>query len=99
LASQPPARIVADAPLPDELSVGRVVVRYRAENVRILPVFGPAARDVSPRIGHLHVIVDGGPWRSVDASGEPNFPPRLISGPRESIARGGKCPPLWCPVP
>ncbi|RBP03262.1 hypothetical protein DFR50_14515 [Roseiarcus fermentans] len=36
-----------------------------------MPVFGPGALDVSPRIGHIHVTVDDAPWRWADASGEP----------------------------
>ena len=36
--------------------------------MRIVPVFGPGALDVSPRIGHLHVIVDDLPWWWADAS-------------------------------
>lgn len=43
----------------------------RAENARILTVFGAGALDVSPRIGHLHITVDDAPWHWVDASGEP----------------------------
>ena len=38
------------------------------ENLRIVPVFGPGAVGVSPRVGHLHVIVDDGPWWWADAS-------------------------------
>ena len=79
LASQPPARLVVDAPLPEALARGVVVLRYRAEHVRLLPVYGPAAAAVSPRVGHLHITVDGGPWRWLDASGQPininKFPP------------------------
>jgi pimeloyl-ACP methyl ester carboxylesterase len=80
LASQPPARLIVDSPHPESLAVGRVVLRYRAENLRIMPVFGPAALDISPRIGHVHVTVDGGPWRWVDASGEPLIINKLPAG-------------------
>jgi hypothetical protein len=38
------------------------------ENVRILPVFGKGALNVSPRVGHLHVHVDDLPWWWADAS-------------------------------
>jgi hypothetical protein len=41
-----------------------------AENLRVVPVFGKGALDVSPRIGHIHVTVDDAPWHFVDASGE-----------------------------
>jgi hypothetical protein len=79
LDSQPPPRLIVDPPLPGPLSFGRVVIQYRAENLRIVPVFGPNALDVSPRIGHIHVTVDNLPWHWADASGEPlilnGFPP------------------------
>ena len=71
LASEPAARIVIDLPLADQLALGRVVIQYRAENLRIVPVFGPAALSVSPRIGHIHVTVDDASWHWADASGGP----------------------------
>src|SRR5262245_46800945 len=71
LESQPAARLVVDAPLPAQLAKGLVVIRYRAENLRIVPVYGPAALDVSPRLGHIHVTVDDAPWHWADASGNP----------------------------
>jgi hypothetical protein len=78
-APQPPARIPVDPPLAEALARGVVVIQYRAENIRIVPVFGPAALAVSPRIGHLHVTVDDLPWDWADASGVPviiqNLPP------------------------
>lgn len=70
LATEPPATLTVDQPLADQLALGRVIVQYKAENLRILPAFGPAVLDVSPRIGHIHVTVDGGPWRWADASNE-----------------------------
>ncbi|OWK22828.1 hypothetical protein AJ87_46160 [Rhizobium yanglingense] len=45
------------------------IIPYRTENFRILPIFGPGASDVSPRVGHLHVNVDDLPWRWADAGG------------------------------
>src|SRR5450432_1289284 len=71
LAGQPPVKIIIDPPLADSLAHGRVVIQYRAENLRIVQVFGPNALDVSPRIGHIHVTVDDAPWHWLDASGEP----------------------------
>jgi hypothetical protein len=71
VASEPAPRLHVDAPLPEALARGLVVIRYSTENLRILPVFGPAAVDVTPRIGHLHVSVDGSPWHWADASGVP----------------------------
>jgi hypothetical protein len=55
LASEPAPRMVIDPPLADSLVHGRAVIQYRAENLRIVPVFGPNALDVLPRIGHIHV--------------------------------------------
>jgi hypothetical protein len=81
LAAEPAAKLIVDAPLADQLALGRVVVQYRTENLRIAPVFGPAALEVSPRIGHLHITVNAGPWRWVDTSNEPiiinGLPPGL----------------------
>jgi len=79
---QPPAKIIIDPPLAEPLAaLGRVVIQYRAENLRIVPVFGPAALAVSPRIGHIHVTVDGAPWHWADASGEPIIINGLAAGP------------------
>jgi hypothetical protein len=71
LESEPPARIVVDQPLPEPLAKGFVFIQYRAENLHIVPVFGPKALDDSPRIGHIHVTLDDAPWHWADASGEP----------------------------
>ena len=85
LASEPAPRIVIDPPLADWLSQGRVVIQSRAENLRIVPVFGPNALDVSPRIGHIHVTVDDSPWRGADASGEPLIINCLPPGPHKVL--------------
>lgn len=78
---QPAPRLVVDQPVPGPLSFGRVVIQCRAENLRITPTFGPAALDVTPRIGHIHVTVDGLPWHWADASGEPVILNGLPPGP------------------
>ena len=70
IENEPPPRLVVDPPLPEQLALGRVFIQYRAENLRIVPVFGMGALDVSPRIGHIHVTVDDAPWHWADASGE-----------------------------
>lgn len=86
LTSEPPARLIVDTPLPELLALGRVVViRYRTENLRIVPVFGQAALSVSPRIGHLHVTVDDASWHWVDASGEPLTITGLVPGPHRVL--------------
>jgi Family of unknown function (DUF6130) len=85
LATEPPPRIVIDAPLAEWLAEGRVVIQYRTEHLRIVPVFGPNALDVSPRIGHIHVTVDDSPWRWADASGEPLIINCLPPGPHKVL--------------
>ena len=81
LSGEAPVRLIVDPPLADSLAHGRVVIQYRAENLRIEPVFGPAALGVSPRIGHIHVTVDDAPWHWLDASGEPLVITGLTAGP------------------
>ena len=68
VANEPPPKLIVDEALPDLLDKGIVWIQYRTENVRIVPVFGKEALDVSPRIGHLHVHVDDLPWLWADAS-------------------------------
>jgi hypothetical protein len=68
--NQPPAKLIVDPPLAEQLAKGLVFIQYRADNLRVVPVFGKGALDVSPRIGHVHVTVDDAPWHFVDASGE-----------------------------
>jgi len=81
LHNEPPAKIIIDPPLADPLSRGRVVIQYRTEHLHIVPVFGPAALAVSPRVGHIHVTVDDAPWVWADASGEPVVLNGLPPGP------------------
>ena len=71
LASEPEPKLIVDQPIPEQLAYGRVVIQYRTENLRIIPVYGVAAKEVSPRIGHLHITVDDTPWHWADASNEP----------------------------
>jgi Family of unknown function (DUF6130) len=61
-AEQPPAKIIVDPPKPEPLARGVVIIQFRTENLQVVPVFGPAAAAVSPRIGHLHVTLDDAPW-------------------------------------
>jgi len=81
LHNEPPAKIIIDPPLAEPLSRGRVVIQYRTENLHIVPLFGPAALAVSPRVGHIHVTVDDAPWVWADASGEPVVLNGLAPGP------------------
>ena len=54
---EPPAKLIVDPPISLALAHGSALIQYRAENVRISPVFGPAALNVFPRVGHLHINV------------------------------------------
>jgi Family of unknown function (DUF6130) len=80
---QPAAKIVVDPPLAEPLSRGVVFIQYRTENLQIVPVFGPKALDVSPRIGHLHIAVDGAPWVWAETSGGPIIVAGLPAGPHK----------------
>jgi len=68
IQDEAPAKLVVDPPIPDQLALGRVMIQYRTENLRIVPVFGKNALSVSPRIGHLHYTVDDATWPIVDTS-------------------------------
>ena len=67
LQNEPPAKIIIDPPLAEPLSRGRVVIQYRTEHLHVVPVFGPAALAVSPRVGNIHVTVDDASWVWADA--------------------------------
>lgn len=64
LDSQAAPQLIAYPPLAAPLARGVVIIQYRAEHARIMPVFGKEAQEVSPRLGHLHVTVDDwkGTW-------------------------------------
>src|ERR1043166_9598545 len=81
--NEPPPKLIVDPPLAEALAQGRVFIQYRTENLRVLPVFGKGALDVSPRIGHVHITVDDAPWHFVDASGETVILVGLPSGSHE----------------
>lgn len=68
IENEPEPRLYVDPPIPGPLaSRATVIIPYRTENFRILPIFGAAAINVSPRAGHLHVTVDDLPWHWADA--------------------------------
>jgi hypothetical protein len=69
LQQETPAKIIIDSPVAEPLSRGVVFIRYRTENLQIVPVFGPAGLAVSPRVGHVHVTIDNANWHWEDASG------------------------------
>ena len=83
--NEPPPRLVVDPPIPEPLTRGAVFIQYRTENLRLVPVFGNAALDVSPRVGHVHITVDDAPWHFIDASGETAVVVGLAPGPHRLL--------------
>ena len=85
-SSEAPAKIVIDPPLAEPLaSRGVAVIQYCAENLHLVPVFGPNALAVSPRVGHIHVRVDDASWVWADASGNPIILMGLLPGPHKVL--------------
>ena len=81
---QPPPKIVIDPPLAEPLvSRGVAIIQYCAENLHIVPVFGPNAVAVLPRIGYIHVALDDASWVWADASGNPIILQGLSLGPHK----------------
>jgi hypothetical protein len=83
IPNEAPAKLIVDPPIPEQLALGRVFIQYRTENLRILPVFGKAALDVSPHVGHLHYYVDDQTWPVVDTCGETVVLVGLTPGPHK----------------
>jgi len=67
--NEPAPGLTVLPPLPGPLAQGVVFIPYRLENLRIIPVGGAAARDISPRVGHLHITLDDLPWQWADYGG------------------------------
>src|SRR5262245_21699891 len=80
LAEQPPAIILVDPPKAEPLARGVAILQFRTENLQIVPVFGAAAAAVSPRIGHLHVTLDGADWHWAHTSNDPVIVAVLVPG-------------------
>jgi hypothetical protein len=85
IENEPPPKLIVDPPLAGQLAKGLVFIQYRTDNLRVVPVFGRGALDVSPRIGHVHVTVDDAPWHFVDASGETLIVVGLKPGPHKVL--------------
>jgi len=66
--NEPAPKLTLEQPIAEALARGALVVPYKVENIRILPILGPGAGDVSPRVGHLHVSIDDLPWHWADFS-------------------------------
>ena len=67
--NEPGPRLTVLPPLPGPLAQGVVFIPYRLENLRIIPVGGASAREISPRVGHLHITLDDLPWQWADYGG------------------------------
>src|SRR6478752_3507997 len=83
--NEAPAKLIVDQPIPEQLALGRVFIQYRTENLRILPVFGAAALTVSPRVGHMHIVVDDATWPIVDTNGETFVGVGMKPGPHKVV--------------
>ncbi|WP_454743272.1 DUF6130 family protein [Cupriavidus necator] len=83
LSGEPAPRLIAYPALAEPLARGVVIVQFRTENFRVMPVFGKPAVDISPRIGHLHVTVDDvrGTW--AHTSEDPIIVVGLTPGPHK----------------
>ena len=90
IENEPPPKLIVDPPLAEQLAQGLVFIQYRAENLRVVPVFGKGALDVSPRIGHVHITVDDAPWHFVDASGETVIVVGAAARPAQGAVRTGR---------
>lgn len=69
LANEPAPKLTVDPPLPEPLKIGIFQAQYHVENLRIVSIFGEEARKVTPRVGHLHIIVDDNRWWWAEAAG------------------------------
>jgi hypothetical protein len=85
IPNEPPPKLIVDPPIPEQLALGRVFIQYRTENLRILPVFGAAALTVSPRVGHMHIVVDDATWPIVDTNGETFVGVGMKPGPHKVV--------------
>jgi|GEM_PF-993658 len=85
IAGQPAAKIIIEPPKPGPLERGVAIIQFRTENLQIVPVFGPDAAAVSPRIGHLHVTVDDTPWHWGHTTADPIIVADLSPGPHKIL--------------
>src|SRR5271167_2048945 len=85
ITNEPLPRLIVDPPIPEQLALGKVFIQYRTENVRIVPVFGAAALSLSPRVGHMHIIVDDASWPIVYTSDETFVAVGLKPGPHKVV--------------
>lgn len=85
IESEAAPKLIAYPPLADALARGVVIIQYRTENLRIMPVFGKAAVEVSPHLGHVHVTVDDWPGTWAHTSADPLILVGLKPGPHKIL--------------
>ncbi len=83
LANESAPKLIPYAALPEPLARGVVIIQFRTENFRVMPVFGKPAVDISPRIGHLHVTVDDAHGTWAHTSEDPIIVVGLTPGPHK----------------
>lgn len=83
LSSEPAAKLTVYPPIPDALARGVIILQFRTENLRIMPLFGAKAVEVSPHLGHVHVTVDNGPATWAHTSEDPVIVVGLPPGPHK----------------
>ncbi|MGO4330789.1 DUF6130 family protein [Cupriavidus sp. 2TAF22] len=83
LSNEPAPKLIPYAPLAEPLARGVVIVQFRTENFRVMPVFGKPAVDISPRVGHLHVTVDDAHGTWAHTSEDPIIVVGLSPGPHK----------------
>ncbi|APV43078.1 hypothetical protein SAMN04490185_4727 [Pseudomonas frederiksbergensis] len=85
LESEAGPTLMAYPPLAAPLARGVVIIQYRAEHARIMPVFGKEAVEVSPRLSHLHVTVDDWKGTWAHTSEDPIILVGLTPGPHKVL--------------
>ncbi|HEY1147104.1 MAG TPA: DUF6130 family protein [Pseudoduganella sp.] len=85
LESEPAPKLQAYPPIADALARGVVIIQFRTENVRLMPVFGAKATEVTPRLGHLHVTVDNWQGTWAHTSTDPIIVVGLQPGPHKIL--------------
>lgn len=85
LASEAAPIIAAYPPIAEALARGVVIIQFRTENLRVMPIFGKGGLEASPRIGHLHVTVDDWPGTWAHTSEDPIIVTGLKPGPHKIL--------------
>lgn len=75
------AHLTLDAPIAPLLAKGVVVIQFHTGDLKIAPIYGPEGLAASPRVGHLHVTLDGASWHWVHAGPDPLAIQGLAPGP------------------